>query len=156
MNTDTKATAEQVKAINATLAKMGLMSDKADIVLNASAGRTTSTKALTIEEARSLLASLNKQGIVGGISSPAGRPGGASQKMTAKLFAMAHEMGWITAATVVGSAGMETKKDYSRLHAWVLKYGYLHKPLSQYSYKEMPKLVSQFELGVYKHYISEL
>lgn len=140
-----------IKAINAILARTGQMENKAVIVSNASNGRTIHSSELTPAEAIGLLKALNAHS-----PQPIAQRPKPSAKMTAKLFAMAHEMGWITAATVVGSAGMETKKDYSRLHAWVLKYGYLHKPLSQYSYKEMPKLVSQFELGVYKHYISEL
>lgn len=150
MNTDTKATPEKVKAINATLAKMGLMSDKADIVLNATDGRTTHSSAMSFEEARALLLALNRN--VKTTQAPV-KP---TQKMVNKLFAMAHQMGWITEETIVSPTGMIKKKNYSRLYEWVTKYGYLHKPLNQYSYKEMPKLVSQFELGVYKTYLSKL
>lgn len=150
MNTDTKATPEQVKAINATLAKMGLMSDKADIVLNATDGRTSHSSAMSFEEAKALLAALNRN-----VKATQATPK-PSQKMVNKLFAMAHEIGWIKGVTMVTPAGITCKKDYSRVHAWVDKFGYLHKPLSQYTYAELPKLVAQFEYGPYKHFLNKL
>lgn len=33
--------------------------------------------------------------------------------------------------------------DMDRIYQWVLKYGYLHKELNDYSYEELPKLVTQ-------------
>jgi hypothetical protein len=35
--------------------------------------------------------------------------------------------------------------DMDRIYAWVLKYGYLHKPLNQYTIREIPTLVTQAE-----------
>lgn len=150
MNTDTKATPAQVKAINATLAKTGLMSDKADIVLNATDGRTTHSSAMSIEEARALLLALNRN------VKTAQAPVKPTQKMANKLFSMAHEIGWIKEITLVTPSGITKKKDYSAVHAWIGKFGYLHKPLSQYTYAELPKLVAQFEYGPYKHFLNKL
>jgi hypothetical protein len=33
--------------------------------------------------------------------------------------------------------------DMDAIYAWVLKYGYLHKELNEYTYEELPKLVTQ-------------
>lgn len=143
------ATIQQVKAVNAYLAKAGQMENKKAIILNASNGRTSSSKELSFQEAKALLTALalsKKQ-----VETP--KP---SQKMINKLFAIAHEMGWIKNVTTVGKNGLETKKDYGILHSWIDKYGYLHKPLRQYTYSELPKLLYQLENGVYKEYLSKL
>lgn len=145
-----QATPAQRKAINAILARTGQMDNKAAIISNATNSRTTHSSALNFEEAKALLLALNRG------TKPAKTPAKPTQKMVNKLFAMAHEMGWIKEETIVTPTGMEKKKDYSRLYEWVTKYGYLHKPLNQYSYIEMPNLVAQLEYGAYKHYLSKL
>lgn len=43
------------------------------------------------------------------------------------------------------------KIDIERVNEWIMKYGYLHKPLNSYTYVELPKLVSQVEIMVNKH-----
>lgn len=37
------------------------------------------------------------------------------------------------------------KVDMNRVYAWVLKYGYLHQPLNQYTHLQLPALVTQAE-----------
>ena len=145
-----QATTAQIKAINAILARAGQMENKADIVLNATNGRTTHSSAMSFEEARALLLALNRN------VKTAQAPVKPAQKMAKKLFAMAHEMGWIKEITLVTPSGITKKKDYSAVHAWIGKFGYLHKPLSQYTYSELPKLVAQFEYGPYKHFLNKL
>ncbi|MFT3750948.1 MAG: hypothetical protein QM768_21725 [Agriterribacter sp.] len=142
-------TPAQLRAINAILAKTGQMENKAAIISNATNGRTTHTSELLYEEAKQILqgfARIKKQ-----VETP--KP---TQKMINKLFAIAHEMGWVKNVTSVGKNGLEVKKDYTILHNWINKYGYLRKPLNQYSYSELPKLLYQFEHGVYKEYLSKL
>lgn len=136
-----QATKQQIKAINAFLAKNGMMEDKAAIVSEATNGRTTHSTELYFDEAKQLLAGfLNQQPQDNG-------------PMVRKLFAMAHNLQWITETNQVQPNGsIKPVKDYSRLLAWVKKYGYLGKPLKQYTYSEMPKLVTQFELGPYKDF----
>ena len=145
-----QATTAQIKAINAILARAGQMDNKAEIVLNATRGRTTHSSAMSFEEARALLLALNRN------VKTAQAPVKPAQKMAKKLFAMAHEMGWIKEVTLVTPSGITKKKDYSAVHAWIGKFGYLHKPLSQYTYSELPKLVAQFEYGPYKHFLNKL
>lgn len=43
--------------------------------------------------------------------------------------------------------------DMERVKLWVLKYGYLKKPLNEYTMKELPKLVTQAE-RVYQSFVS--
>jgi len=146
----TLATKEQVKAVNATLAKIGQMPNKAEIVSNYTNQRTTHSSELTTEEARGLLTALTRgKQTVRQNSKP-------SQHMVNKLFAMAHEMGWITTKAHVSEGSVKKVKDYSRVHDWVQKYGWKKQPLKEYTYEEMPKLVSIFEFKVYKSYLANL
>jgi hypothetical protein len=72
-----------------------------------------------------------------------------------KLFAMVFELGWAPEGMVAGKDGkLVAKRDYKSFHEWVIKYGYLKKPLNRYTYNELPKLVSQFEMGPYKSYLN--
>lgn len=144
------ATKEQIKAINAILAKQGLMDDKKNIVQSWTQGRTTSTKDLYFNEAWLLVQALKNESLP---SIEELR----KERMARKIIAMAHEIGWIKPVSVVDpERGLVTKKDYTRLHDWIIKYGYLKKELREYTYMELPKLVTQFEFGVYKDYIAKL
>jgi hypothetical protein len=44
------------------------------------------------------------------------------------------------------------KADMERIYAWTLKYGYLNKPLNEYTYDELPQLVTQVET-IYTKYL---
>ncbi len=145
---------EQLIALNTVIHKKGLMQHKADMVEGATNGRTRSSKDLYFDEARELIMALN--------SYAEAKNKDDKGPMVRKLFRMAHEIGWIKKQSIVNSqqstAGplIAEKNDYSRVYGWVLKYGYLKKDLRRYAYKEMPKLLSQFEFGPYKSYISNL
>lgn len=158
------ASKEKIKAINAILVKTGQMENKAAIVSNATNNRTSHSSQLLMHEADALLSALQSS------SKTKKKP---SQKMVNKLFAMAHEMGWVTESVVVrqelnpeltpegaplpgSNYRLKTKKDYSRVYNWVLKYGWKQKPLSEYTYEELPKLISIFEYKVYKPYIANI
>jgi hypothetical protein len=139
-----KATTRQLQAIHAILHSRSLLHQKANIIEGASNGRCTSSKDLTFEEAGFLIASF-------GAPVKADKPG---QAMINKIFAIAHEMGWIPVIQEVQPDGkVKQRKDYSHLHAWILKYGYAKKPLNKYQYAEMPKLLTQFEQGPYAHWL---
>jgi hypothetical protein len=70
-----------------------------------------------------------------------------STKMRNKIISMAYEMNW-TKASKDGALGI----DMDHVNNWCKSYGYLKKKLDNYTYKELPQLVSQFE-GVYKSYL---
>lgn len=140
------ATPAQIKAVNSILAKRGLMEDKAEIIRLATLDRTTHSSELYFDEAKNLLSNL--------IDGKGYQP---KNKMINKIFAMAHEMGWITKKTVVGDDGkMVEKKDYSHVYNWIKKYGFGKKDLKLYECREIPKLLTQFEQGPYRDYLKNL
>lgn len=139
-------TPPQLKAINVLLIKQGLYEHKREIIESYTGGRTGSSKEMYIHEAAELLSYLNNTQ----------KDMNVSSKLMAKLFAMCHEMGWIPSQTIVEGEKVKVKKDYSRVHAWVEKYGYLKKELRKYTYNELPKLVTQLEKHVYNPYIENL
>lgn len=133
------ATAKQIQYIHAALHRKGLLAHKREMVASFTGNRTESSKDMTFEEAAEMLATLNDH-----------QPDeDKRQKMVRHIIAMAHEMGWIKESGVVscesGVGTLKKKKDYSDLHAWVEKYGYLKKPLNKYSYAELPNLVTAFK-----------
>lgn len=140
-------TPKQIQLISTLIHKQGLSANKPEIMESFSNGRTSSTKGLTIEEASELIGFLTKSQSDVNVSS----------RLMKKLFAMAFEMGWCPSEKVIGPDGqIKEKRNYSRLHAWVEKYGFGKKPLRSYTYNELPKLVSVFEEKIYNPYISNL
>lgn len=131
----------KLKAINTLVSNYGIDKEtKASMVNGFSAGRCTSTKDLYDEEAVLMLSYLQK-------NDPNRE---AADKMKRKIFYYCHEMGW----TTTGQTGRQVV-DMKRLDAWCLKSSYLKKKLDWYNFKELPKLVTQFE-HVYKSYIHSL
>jgi hypothetical protein len=58
----------------------------------------------------------------------------ACDRMRKKIISRFHEMGYRKNGRI----------QMDRVNRTIEKYGYLHKPLNKYTYKELPKLVSQF------------
>lgn len=140
-----KASEAQIKALHTVLHKKGLLEHKAEMIGALTGGRTTSSKELNYDEAHALLQDLNKDNV----SEDQGK------RMRNNIIAMAHELNWITSNQVINAAGkMEVKKDYSRLDNWMQKSSYLKKKLWDYSYNELPKLVTQFK-NVYISYLKK-
>lgn len=73
-----------------------------------------------------------------------------SDKMRKKIISMAHDLGW----QYYSEAKQKLCADMNAINAWCTKYGYLHKNLDDYSYTELPGLVSQFE-RMYKDKLSK-
>lgn len=139
------ATSKQLQYIHAALHRKGLLQHKAEMVSSYTNGRSESSKDMTMEEANEMLQALNGH-----------QPDEEKKdKMIKHLIAMAHEIGWITEQAVVNGQGeVGKKKDYSRLHAWVEKYGYLKKKLNQYKFHELPTLVTAFK-NVYQGWLKK-
>lgn len=110
---------------------------KEDIVSNFSNGRATSSSNLYYAEADAIIRHL---GMDKGREDPA-------YKMRGKILSLAHQLDWHVAGT--------QKIDFPRLNAWCVKFGYLHKRLDQYKYRELPTLVTQFE-KMYNDFIKKL
>lgn len=143
---DNKATNEQKSAIHAILHKRGLMAHKADMISGITQGRTESTKELTFAEAAALIQSLNMD--------KAAAQKDEGKKMRASIVAMAYEMRWIGTQTVVEEKRVIVKDDFTRLDNWMLKFSYLKKKLFDYTYKELPTLVTQFK-AVYADHLKK-
>lgn len=100
--------------------------EKAAIVLEFSGGRAESTTCLTPVEAEALITALRLR---------------AAQRdpadvMRKKIIHYAHEMKWELP---------NGKADIARIDGWCRSYGYLKKPLNEYTARELPRLVSQME-----------
>lgn len=146
------ASKAQIKAINIILKKLGRFDDKGYMILHLTNCRTCHSSELYFDEASELLQFLNKLQADKKDDKP-------SKKMMGKLFAMAHEMGWVTVNVTddwergPNYVNVSREYDYSRLYDWVLKYGWKKKPLNDYTYDELPKLVSVFEFGPYRSWL---
>ncbi len=128
----------QITAIQIARRKLGL--DEAtyhDIISQYTDGRTTSSTTMLFHEAASLIDYFNR-------ILPASDKQKAD-KMRKKILAQCHTIRWYIKGT--------SNIDYESLDKWMVKFSYLHKPLNEYSYKELPKLVSQFK-NVTIHYLT--
>jgi hypothetical protein len=133
-------TPAQLKLLNTLVSKMHIPKDeKAMMVEGFSDGRCTSSKDLFSSEAIEIIKHLKS-------FDP---EESKATKMRKKIFYYAHEMHW------------QIKKDGKllidpkRVDDWCIKYSYLKKKLDRYTYKELPKLVSQFE-NVYRHFLKSI
>lgn len=110
------------------------MPQKETLVLAFSNGRCKSSKELTLQEAGALITHLKSLD--------------GSHKMRRKIISMAHELGWKIPGT--------KKIDMDAINEWCKKYGFGKKELNEYTEQELPKLVTQFQNGPYKHYLHNL
>ena len=128
--------------LHAELNRTGLLIQKANLILGVTHGRTESSKEMTNLEANELIRWLKTQPSIVA-------PDPRCEKMRRKLIALAWQMNWTTKADMI------FKADMVRINAWCIKSGYLHKPLNDYLYNELPKLLSQFQ-AVYDSYLQSL
>lgn len=127
-----------IRQIRAILSTQGVDEDtKEDMVVEATGGRTHSISQMYTREAISLIRSLNGQ---------QDNFQNKANQMRRKIIALCHEMGWQTE---------EGKIDLRRVNAYCEKRGHGRKPLNDYTLKELPVLVTQFE-QLHKHYLNEV
>lgn len=124
--------------ISILLGQQGLLKNKDDLVNSFTRGRSTSRRDLTNQEAINLIAYLESGG------SPEIMK---AEVMKSKLISMAHEMHWKLP---------NGKIDMDRVNNWCEKFGYLKKKLDDYVYRELPKLLTQFEMGPYRDYLKKV
>ena len=70
-------------------------------------------------------------------------------KMRRYILSMCYKMGWTITKTSLDGKGTYDDPDYERLNNWCVKYSYLHKPLNDYAYSELSRLVTQFQSLLY-------
>jgi len=123
-----------IKAIHSLLGDHHLREEKESIVHQFSAGRTTHVSDLRKSEALELIGHLKSLD----------EKERSATKMRNKVLSLAHEMNWRKQGT--------DEIDMSHVNNWCIAKSYLKKKLDDYTYAELPKLVSQFE-EVYKSYL---
>jgi hypothetical protein len=99
-----------------------------ELVSEFTEGRTGSLRSLTPDEVRGLERRLEEV---------------AADPRKAKAQRMRRKIIGILAAR--GAVNAQGKPDMDHVHAWVNRYGYLHKHFNAYTVAELPKLVSQAE-----------
>lgn len=124
----------QIACIMAMMNKLQFAPQKEAIVSGISNGRTTSTRALTADEARDLIKWLKSQ-------DPDEQ---VNDRMRKKIIWLAREMGW----------EKDGHADMLRIDNWCLKFGKFKKRLSSHSRTELSTLVSQFET-VHRDFINK-
>lgn len=130
-------TKQQLTIIHTLLNKHKMSAHKGDIVSGFTAGRTESSREMDIKEAAAMIRHLKT------LDPDAKR----AERMRRKIISLAHEMNWKLPSG---------KIDMKHVDGWCIRLSYLHKKLDAYSLSELPRLVTQFENGPYKHYISTL
>jgi hypothetical protein len=131
-------TPSQLKIIHTLFNKIGNAPHKKDIIAGFTNGRSESSKDLYFDEATDLikyLKNFDNEAI-------------SAERMRRNIISMAHELNWKLPDT--------GKIDMKRVNGWCEKFGYQHKPLNNYTYEELPKLVTQFKNGPYSHFIKNL
>jgi len=132
----------QIRYMYLLLDSLGIRSLKNDLVADASAGRTESVRELRRKEYGDLINHLEEKlkGARRDVA-PHKKSIQSADRMRKRILSMCYSMGW----TLFDPALHRHVADYERLEAWLLKYGYLHKPLDDYTYLELPTLVTQVE-----------
>lgn len=124
---------KQKGAIGALVAKLNLQGQKATIVAGFTGGRAESTTDMYSHEANAMIKHLK--------SLDADEQ--KADVMRKKIISMAHEMGWRLPGT--------TEADMKRIDKWCVQYGKCHKKINSHLLKELPDLVTQFEMVYKKH-----
>lgn len=130
-------TAGQNRQLYLLLNSTGLIQQKENLALSFSNHRTESTSELTVLECTELIKYLKNEEQKKKVKRHEFDKNDPAQKMRRKILSICHEMGW------EDSGG---RIDWERLNSWLVKYGYKkYETLNQYSEKELPTLVTQFE-----------
>jgi len=114
-----------------------------ELVWSYSSGRTDNSAELSDLEAEELIRHLEAMIKAKPTSDHPTRSGidYRGQKMRRRILSLCYTIGWV----VWDTTSQKHLIDWSRLNTWLIKYGYLHKLLDEYSYIELQRLVVQFE-----------
>ncbi len=134
-----KRTLAHNNQLHALLGSLRISKDQKMELVNAfSNNRTQSSSELNDDECIKLINHLN--GMKLHMNTPQVRVNSyaddPADKLRKKCLSVVHDLGW---ETVSG------KIDWERLNFWLEKFGYLHKKLNDYTYEELPRLITQLE-----------
>jgi hypothetical protein len=111
-----------------------------DLVFSFSHGRTDSSSELSDLECDELIHHLEKMTrkehgpTLSGVDYK-------GQQQRRRILSLCYNIGWVKWNQGKGKHEI----DWERLKGWMQKYGYLHKPMNDYTYTELQRLVKQFE-----------
>lgn len=131
----------KIRIFNAALttmcrtARLDREETKRDLIREVSEGRSEHTADITNQQIDQLIAHVNKL-----VNFSPARP---EDRMRKKIIHYCHMMRWYDA---------DGKLDWDRINGFCEKSGHAHKKLNDYSTKELPMLVSQWE-EVYKSFL---
>lgn len=124
------------------LDQLGIRWMKNDLVMDASQGRTESVRELLGAEMDQLILHLEEKiREAKNDASPKTRNIQRMDRMRKRIFSICYTIGW----TTIDPEKNRHIVDQNRLNGWLIKYGYLHKELNDYTYLELPTLITQFE-----------
>ena len=127
----------QVRCVYAQLRELGMTDEVRSIVSAYTARRTDRVPEMNGLEAHELITALKQQNPLEA----------RAIVMRNKILSMAHEMNWRKPGT--------TEVDMQHVNNWCCTYGHLKKKLDAYTYRELPELVSQFEI-IYQQYLKKV
>lgn len=128
------STSKQNAMIGYQISRLGLDDEtKEELIYMYTDGRSTRIRDLRFEEAKTVIQALTTGRAY--VVTPA-------QKMRRKILSMAHEINW---ELPNGQIDME------RVNNWCVSYGYLNKPLDEYTEAELPTLITAFQHMYLKH-----
>jgi hypothetical protein len=131
-------TTQQIIKFHALLRNLNLEEDdKRALIADYTGGRSDRTNDMTFAEAKEMISFLAKQAGEAPTRSVAERS--QSDKMRKKIIAIAYQLGW-----TLPNEGI----DLSKIDKFITKYPICDRKintLNDYTYKELPKVVSQFQ-----------
>ncbi|OKL40277.1 hypothetical protein [Pontibacter flavimaris] len=131
-----KRTDTQNKKLHLLLNKAGLAAEKPDLVAFYTNGRTSSSRDMYFHEAQKLIVYLESI-----TSNSASTPTDRADTMRKKVIAICYELGWIEPT----DSPEERKINMAVIDGFLKKRGYIKKPLNEFTVRELPRLISQFE-----------
>ena len=120
------ATVPQITKLHALLNNLGFIDQKAAIIYNLTEGRTTSSKALTIDEARRLISSLAEYD--------------PNERLKSLIFSLAYQAG-----IIYGSTADDKKMNAAKLNLFLKERGVVKMELNKMHYADLVKVHRQFE-----------
>lgn len=138
-----KITSTQNKIMYSLLTKTGMLGNKYNLILGFTKGRTDKSNEMSMDEAQELITYLKV--FITNKDKLQLHQDEAANQMRRKIISMSHRIGWTT---------QPGKVDMDSINTWCREKSYLKKELNNYTYNELPKLVTEFQ-QVYKYYISK-
>jgi hypothetical protein len=121
-----KITPAQITKIHVLLNQLDLVSQKKEIIYQVTEGRSTSSKDLSIDEARTLINNLEGYN--------------PNERVKGAIFSLAYK-----AELIYGDSVADKRMNTAKLNAWIKERGAVKKYLNEMTYSELVKVQRQFE-----------